>query len=340
MDGARTPNYTANTEETLALWHELGGLYARAGGSGRRALKLSFTVTVFAAALVLLSAPVFGTGWAGPFAAVLPVAAGLLAGGGLYSWGRGRFGRRVGVLWRVLAARGLDADRPSREGLGAYSDSQLVLLGVEYEYLAMRGGPGARKAARLFEDSFGFTPEDPFEIGPLDVAPETEAMRLLRGRWERRIAARRTGGKEPPALGPREDAAYRVFPREMTVPAELATRGAYLGISREVLLKRYGRDPRRGSAACPRRCGGASNASWGSTRCSGEGPRNAWKTATFKAVGDRLSAVGENKRLVAESASWRPKRAERRRADRSTGRRARSGRSPAARSPRGRSRRR
>jgi hypothetical protein len=43
----------------------------------------------------------------------------------------------------------------------------------------------------------------------------------------------------------REDLAYRVFPREMTVPAELATRLAYLAISRELLRKRYGRDPRK-----------------------------------------------------------------------------------------------
>jgi hypothetical protein len=43
----------------------------------------------------------------------------------------------------------------------------------------------------------------------------------------------------------REDLAFRVFPREMTVPMELATRGAYLTISRELLLERYGRDPRK-----------------------------------------------------------------------------------------------
>ena len=49
------------------------------------------------------------------------------------------------------------------------------------------------------------------------------------------------------AAGPRpeEDSAYRVFPREMTVPVELATRRAYLTISRELLRERYGRDPRK-----------------------------------------------------------------------------------------------
>jgi hypothetical protein len=117
------------------------------------------------------------------------------------------------------------------------------LLRSEYEYLRLRG---AGKTARLFEQSFGFTPEDPFETGPLNVAPDTEGMRRLRERWERRIAMLIERGMEPPALGLREDLAYRVFPMEMTVAAELATRRAYLSISRELLLKRYGRELRGG----------------------------------------------------------------------------------------------
>jgi hypothetical protein len=235
---ARTPD-----EETLALWQELGRLYSGAGGGGQRATKLGFTVVCVVGALVLLSAPLFGTAWAGPFAPAMPVAAGLLSGGGLFFRERSRLRRRAGVLRRMLAERGLDAERPAREGLGAYYDAQLILLRSEYEYLLLRG---ARKTAGLFEESFGFTPEDPFETGPLNVAPDTEGMRLLRERWERRIAMRGQLGAEPPALGLREDLAYRVFPREMTVPVELATRRAYLTISRELLLERYGRSLQEG----------------------------------------------------------------------------------------------
>lgn len=234
---ARTPE-----EETLALWYELGRLYSGAGG-GHGATKLGFTVVCVAGALVLLSAPLFGTAWAGPFAPAIPVAAGLLSGGGLFLWERARLRRRVGALRRMLAKRGLDAERPAREGLGAYYDVQLILLRSEYEHLLLRG---AQKTARLFEESFGFTPEDPFETGPLNVAPDTEGMRLLRERWERRLAMRRELGVEPPALGLREDRAYRVFPREMTVPVELATRRAYLNISRELLIERYGRGLQEG----------------------------------------------------------------------------------------------
>jgi len=233
----RTPG-----RETLALWYELGRLYSGAGGAGHRATKLGFAVVCVVGALVLLSAPLLGTAWAGPFAPAMPVAAGLLSGGALFVWERSRLRRRASVLRRRLAERGLDAERPAREGLGAYYDAQLLLLRSEYEYLRLRG---AGKIAGLFEESFGFTPEDPFETGPLNVAPCTAGMRLLRERWERRIAMRRERGMEPPALGLREDLAYRAFPREMTLPEELATRRAYLGISRELLLKRYGRNPGR-----------------------------------------------------------------------------------------------
>jgi hypothetical protein len=230
---------TPTEEETLALWYELGRLYSESGGGGQRATKLGFTVVCAAGALVLLSVPLFGTAWAGPFAVAIPVAAGLLSGGGLFLRQRSRLRRRAGVLRARLAERGLDAGRPARDGLGAYYDAQLVFLRSEYEYLRVRG---ANKTARLFEESFGFTPEDPFETGPLNVAPDTAEMRTLRERWERRISAKRQHGMEPPALGPREDLAYRVFPREMTVPVELSMRQAYLAISHRLIVQRFGGD--------------------------------------------------------------------------------------------------
>ena len=248
MHPAHTPS---EGEEALALWYELGRLYSGAGGGGHRATKLGFTVVCAVGALVLLSAPLFGTAWAGPFAPAIPVAAGLLSGGWVFLWERSRLRRRADVLRRALAERGFDADRPAREGLGAYYDAQLILLRSEYEYLRLLGTPRARKPASLFEESFGFTPEDPFETGPLNVAPETEGMRLLRERWERRLAMRKQRGMEPPALGLKEDLAYRVFPREMTVPVELAARSAYLTISRRLLLERYGRDPQKKAGLMP-----------------------------------------------------------------------------------------
>ena len=236
MQRPRTPT----DEETLALWYELGRLYSESGGIGQRATKLGFTVVCASGALVLLSVPLFGTAWAGPFAAAIPVAAGLLSGGGLFLRQRSRLRRRAEILRTRLAERGLDAGRPALDGLGAYYDAQLVLLRSEYEYLRVRG---VHKTARLFEESFGFTPEDTFETGPLNVAPDTAKMRTLRDRWERRLSAKRQHGMEPPALGPREDLAYRVFPREMTVPVELSMRQAYLTISHRLIVERFGGAP-------------------------------------------------------------------------------------------------
>lgn len=243
MQKPRTPA-THDSEDALRLWHALGMLYARAGEDARRASSRGFVAVCATAALVLLSAPVFGTAWAGPWAPIIPVAVGLLFGGGSLLLGRATFLRRREGLRRRLADAGLDADRPAGDGLSAYYDAQLVLLRSEYEFLLARedrgAGRRARGSARLFEESFGFTPEDPFETGPLNVAPDTRGMRDLRERWERRLALRRAAGEGQPALGLREDRAYRVFPREMTVPMELATRRAYLEISRHLLRGRYG----------------------------------------------------------------------------------------------------
>src|SRR3712207_4525680 len=153
------------------------------------------------------------------------------------------------ALHGALAAQDEDAKRPAASGLGAYYDAQLVLLRSEYEFLRSRRTKRALLSARLFEASFGFTPEDGFECGPLNVAPDTPKMRNFRARWDARLAARRTLGETPPPLGLREDAHYRVFPREMTVPAELATRSAYLSISYGMIRDRYGRNPHEEAAS-------------------------------------------------------------------------------------------
>ena len=225
--------------ELPSSWYELGRLYALAGEDARRATMAGFAAAFAAGASVLLSAPLFGTAWAGPFAVAIPVAVGLLFGVGLLGWRRARFARRRKALSRVLDASGEDPARPTLGGLGAYYDVQLLLLRCEYEYLRRRHWARTARSARTLEDAFGFTPEDGFECGPLNVAPDTGEMKALRGRWEARLGVRRASGGEFPAFGLREDRAFKVFPREMTVPQELATRGAYLEISCKLLRERY-----------------------------------------------------------------------------------------------------
>jgi len=237
-------SYPTPEDDALGLWYELGELYARGGEDARRSFMWGFVVACVIGALVLLSAPLFGTSWAGPFAPAIPVLAGLLAGGGYFGWRRFRFHEKRNALRRALAQKGADAHQPTAEGLSAYYDAQLILLRSEYEFLRSRGTKRALRSVHLFEESFGFTPEDPFECGPLNVQPGTEAMRSLRERWDARLAARRALGKETPTLGHKEDFAYRVFPREMTVPLELATRSAYLEIFCGLFRERYGRKRR------------------------------------------------------------------------------------------------
>lgn len=239
------PAHTSE-EETLELWYELGRLYSGSEGSRNRATMLGFTVVCLAGALVLLSGYFFGTTWAGATpkwaalgAAMLPVVVGVLGGASIFGRGRLKSRRQEQALRQALAERDEDAERPTRDGLHAYYDAQLVLLRSEYEFLRLQGN----HTARLFEETFGFTPEDGFETGPLNVTPDSKELRRLRGLWEHRVATLREGGLEAPALGIEEDLTYRVFPREMTVPVELATRNAYLTISCELIKSRYGKKP-------------------------------------------------------------------------------------------------
>jgi hypothetical protein len=241
------PSPTPGEEETLGLWYELGRLYARAGEDVRRSVRGGFVVVFVVAALVLVSAPLFGTSWAGPFAAVIPVVAGVLSGGGSLGWRRFRFVKRRHALRQAHAERGEDVRRPTAEGLRAYYDTQLILLRCEYAFLRSRETKRALLSARLLEAAFGFTPEDGFECGPLNAAPDTREMRDFREHWEARLSARKALGESPPVLGLQEDIHYRTFPREMTVPTELATRGAYLEISCRLLRQRYSEIPETAS---------------------------------------------------------------------------------------------
>ena len=249
MRSARTPD-----KEVLELWYELGRLYSSSEGATNRATMLGFTVVCAAGALVLLSGYFFGTAWVGATprgalgAALLPVVVGVLGGAAVFGQERLRLWRRHEALRRALEEKGEDAGRPTRKGLHAYYDAQLVLLRSEYELLLLQG---SKSVVRLFEETFGFAPEDSFETGPLNVTPDSEELRRLRGRWERRISARRERGLEPPGLGIREDSAHRVFPREMTVPVELATRNVYLKISCDLIEKRYGKNPLGNGSVSP-----------------------------------------------------------------------------------------
>ena len=143
-------SYPTPDGDTLGLWYELGELYTRTGEDTRRAFMWGFAVVCVIGALVLLSAPLFGTSWAGPFAPAIPVLAGLLTGGGYFGWRRFWFHKKRNVLRRALVEKAADADQPAVGCLNAYYDAQLILLRSEYEFLRSRGTKRALRSVRLF----------------------------------------------------------------------------------------------------------------------------------------------------------------------------------------------
>jgi hypothetical protein len=229
---------------TLELWHALDRLSAGYRGWGFRVYAAGFAAACISGAAVLTSGYFLGTAWAGPWAAAIPVAVGLAAALAVYAAERAATTRKLHSLRSALLAAGADPDRPTATGLGLYYDPQLILLRSEYELLLLES---KTSRARHFEQTFGFHPQDGFETGPLNVMPDEESMRRLRRRWEGRLGLR----EGPPATDFRRAVDYQLYPKEMSVPAELAVRHAYLEISWHLLKNRYGTDERRWRATLP-----------------------------------------------------------------------------------------
>ena len=78
----------------------------------------------------------------------------------------------------VLERSGLDSQRPTRDGLGVYSDDQILALRSRYDSLRRP------KVRELFERTFGFTADDSFHSGPLNARPGTFELDALRVEWE------------------------------------------------------------------------------------------------------------------------------------------------------------
>jgi len=235
-------------DDVSGPWYELGGLYAAAGEDARKATSEGFVVAFVAAAQVLLSAPLFGTSWAGPFAALIPPTAGCslvaaLCGGGARSSPNDAKRCAGSSPYEARTRTGRQ-----REDSAPTTTLNSSCCAASTSLLRSRRTTRALLSARLLETSFGFTPEDGFECGPLNVVPDMPKMKALRERWEARLSARRTLQEAPPpSLGLGEDVRHRVFPREMTVSAELAMRGAYLEISCKLLRESYGERPETAS---------------------------------------------------------------------------------------------
>jgi hypothetical protein len=134
---------------------------------------------------------------------------------------------------RVLERSGLDPYRPSRNGLGVYADDQLLALRSRYE--------SARrpKVRRLFERVFGFSPEDSFHSGPLNVRPGTFEMDALRVEWETNLILA-NAETLPPRIGWWMESRRQLLPRNPDEARRIMFALRYTRDSVRKLKLRYG----------------------------------------------------------------------------------------------------
>lgn len=131
---------------------------------------------------------------------------------------------------RILQRGGLDPKRPTREGLGAYSDEQLLALRSRYE----RMHRGRRKD--FFGRVFGFREDDSFSLGPLGALPGTFEMGALRVEWEAELIL----GSPAPEVSWWTEGRMNVLPRQLDETRKLVYVLRYTRESVRMLKRKYG----------------------------------------------------------------------------------------------------
>jgi hypothetical protein len=131
----------------------------------------------------------------------------------------------------VLRRGGLDPKRPTRGGLRAYSDEQLLALRSRYENL------GAGRLKTLMEGTFGFHADDSFSLGPLSVLPATFEMGALRMEWEAYLIL---AGEGRPEISWWTESRRGLLPRRPDELRRLLYARRYTEDSVRALKRRYG----------------------------------------------------------------------------------------------------
>lgn len=144
---------------------------------------------------------------------------------------------------RVLRRGGVDPEAPTRDGLRAYSDEQLLALRSRYE--RMQAGRLKDLLARLF----GFHKDDSFSLGPLSALPGTFEMDSLRVEWETHLILR---SDEPmPPVGWWTEGRHDLLPRKPDEVRKLLYTLRYTDASVRELKRRYGFRTERWHATVP-----------------------------------------------------------------------------------------
>lgn len=144
---------------------------------------------------------------------------------------------------RVLRRGGVDPEVPTRDGLRAYSDEQLLALRSRYERMP------AGRLKDLLGRLFGFHKDDSFSLGPLSVLPGTFEMGSLRVEWETHLILR---SEEPmPRVGWWAEGRHDLLPRKPDEVKRLLYTLRYTDASVRELKRRYGFRTERWHATVP-----------------------------------------------------------------------------------------
>lgn len=174
-----------------------------------------------------------GQGVAVPAAAfyiTLALGAAISAGGFALWWIRSR--RSYRSFARMLQRGGLDPGRPTRDGLRAYSDEQLLALRARYERMS------SEKRRAVMERVFGFSADDSFSLGPLSALPGTFEMNALRVEWESNLILR---SAEPmPEISWSTEGRLEILPRQLDEVRKLVFILRFTGESVRKLKRSYG----------------------------------------------------------------------------------------------------
>lgn len=237
MEGLR--DTTFETDEQRIAWE---GLASSCASPVRRLvafMAVGFTFFVALVTTVILFYNLFGErtlpGQGVPvpdtaFHATLALSAALVCGGYVFWLARSLHAYRG--FASLLRRGGLDPRRPTRDGLIAYSDHQLLALRARFERLAEGG------KRRFFGRVFGFRSDDSFSLGPLSALPDTFEMNAMRVEWETNLIL---ASKEPmPEVSWWTEGRLGVLPRQPDEVRKLFFALTYTGESVRMLKRRYG----------------------------------------------------------------------------------------------------
>ena len=248
MEQLKTASF--ELEEERVAWE---GLAASCAGPIRRLgafVLLGFACFVAATTAVVLFYNLFGTRYVEGAGVTVPERAfhatmllGLaVAFGGYLVW-LARSLRSFRQFSSILRGGGVDPERPTANGLRAYSDEQLLALRSRYERMP------AGKLRDLFERLFGFHKGDSFSLGPLSVLPGTFEMGSLRVEWETQLILRSV---EPmPRIGWWTEGRHNLLPRKPDEVGKLVYALRYTDASVRELKRRYGYRTDRWHATVP-----------------------------------------------------------------------------------------